>query len=47
MSIEQKMKDLGLEVPEVPAPVAAYLPAMRTGNIIYTAGQLPLQGGRA
>ncbi|MFI5715134.1 RidA family protein [Nocardia sp. NPDC051750] len=36
---------LGLTVPEVVAPVAAYLPAVRTGSYVYTSGQLPFVAG--
>jgi enamine deaminase RidA (YjgF/YER057c/UK114 family) len=45
-SPEQRLADLGLEVPEVAKPVAAYVPAMRTGNLVYTSGQLPMRGGQ-
>jgi enamine deaminase RidA (YjgF/YER057c/UK114 family) len=45
-SPEQRLADLGLEVPEVAKPVAAYVPAMRTGNYVYTSGQLPMRGGQ-
>jgi enamine deaminase RidA (YjgF/YER057c/UK114 family) len=45
-SPEQRLADLGLEVPEVAKPVAAYVPAMRTGNVVYTSGQLPMRGGQ-
>jgi enamine deaminase RidA (YjgF/YER057c/UK114 family) len=37
--------ELGIELPEVVAPLAAYLPAVRTGNLVYTAGQLPIRSG--
>jgi enamine deaminase RidA (YjgF/YER057c/UK114 family) len=43
---EEKLAELGLEVPEVAAPVAAYVPAVRTGNHVYTSGQLPMRDGR-
>ena len=39
------MKELGLSIPVAAKPVAAYLPASRTGNIIFTAGQLPMRDG--
>lgn len=42
---DEKLAELGLELPEVPKPVAAYLPAVRTGNLVYTSGQLPLRDG--
>jgi enamine deaminase RidA (YjgF/YER057c/UK114 family) len=33
-------------LPEVVAPLASYVPAVRTGNLVYTSGQLPMQGGK-
>jgi enamine deaminase RidA (YjgF/YER057c/UK114 family) len=42
---EERLTELGLEVPEVAKPVAAYVPAVRTGNYIYTSGQLPMRSG--
>ena len=45
-SAEQRLADLGLSIPEVAKPVAAYVPAVRTGNHVYTAGQLPLSDGQ-
>jgi len=45
MSVAQRLADLGLVLPEVPAPVAAYVPAVRSGAMIYTAGQLPFVSG--
>jgi len=43
--IEDKIKELGLLLPAVPVPLAAYIPAVRTGNLIFTSGQLPMVGG--
>lgn len=43
--IEQRVRDLGYEIPEVAAPVAAYVPAVRNGNLVYTSGQLPFVNG--
>ncbi len=43
---EDRLEALGLSVPDVPAPVAAYLPVVRSGNLVFTAGQLPLSEGR-
>ncbi len=40
-----KLKELGLELPAVPAPVASYIPAKRSGNTIYVSGQLPTKNG--
>ena len=42
---EERLAALGLEIPEVAAPVAAYVPTARTGNLVFTAGQLPLRRG--
>ncbi len=46
MSVAQRLADLGITLPEVPAPVAAYVPAVRTGAHIYTSGQLPFADGQ-
>jgi enamine deaminase RidA (YjgF/YER057c/UK114 family) len=43
---EEALKRLGLEVPAVAKPVAAYVPAVRTGNYVFTSGQLPMRGGK-
>jgi len=43
---EEKLAELGLAVPEVAAPVAAYIPAVRSGNHVFTSGQLPMSGGQ-
>jgi enamine deaminase RidA (YjgF/YER057c/UK114 family) len=44
-SPEARLASLGLELPVVPAPLAAYVPAVRTGAFVFTAGQLPLVDG--
>lgn len=44
-AIETRLSELGLTVPEVAAPVAAYVPALRRGELIYTSGQLPFVNG--
>jgi enamine deaminase RidA (YjgF/YER057c/UK114 family) len=43
---EERLEELGLSVPGVAAPVAAYIPAIRSGNHVYTSGQLPMRDGR-
>ena len=43
--VENRLKSLGMVLPEVPAPLAAYIPAKKTGQVIFTAGQLPLLNG--
>ncbi|MBL8849054.1 MAG: RidA family protein [Planctomycetaceae bacterium] len=45
-SLESKLASLGLRLPEAPKPVAAYVPAVRTGNLVFVSGQLPLTGGQ-
>lgn len=44
-AVEDRLGELGLTVPEVAAPVAAYVPALRQGDLVYTSGQLPMVGG--
>lgn len=39
MKIEEKMKKMGIEIPEVPKPIASYVPFRRAGNLIYLSGQ--------
>lgn len=46
MSAKARLAELGIELPQVVAPLAAYVPAVRTGNLVYTAGQLPMVGGK-
>lgn len=45
-AVEEKLAGLGLTLPEVAAPLASYVPAVRTGRYVYTAGQLPLVDGK-
>ena len=44
--IDQKLRDLGLELPQPPAPVGFYVPVLRTGNLVVTSGQLPIKEGK-
>ncbi|MGR4009432.1 RidA family protein [Leucobacter sp. 1207-22] len=44
--IEDRIRELGFEVPEVAAAVAAYVPALREGDYVYTSGQLPFVAGK-
>jgi len=46
MSASSRLEELGVALPEVVAPLASYVPAVRTGNLVYTAGQLPMQAGK-
>ena len=45
MSVLDRLAGLGIELPEVAAPVAAYVPAVRTGPYVHTSGQLPFVAG--
>jgi len=44
-AVEDRLAGLGLTVPDVAMPVAAYLPAVRDGNHVFTSGQLPMVSG--
>jgi len=46
MSIEETISSLGLSLPTAAAPVAAYVPAVKSGNLVFTAGQLPVVDGK-
>ena len=45
MTIEDKLRQMGLELPEPPKPVASYLPCVRTGNLLFVSGQVPREKG--
>lgn len=45
MSPSARLAELGLTLPEVAVPLASYIPAQRSGNYVYTSGQLPLVAG--
>jgi enamine deaminase RidA (YjgF/YER057c/UK114 family) len=44
--VEDRLAELGLALPGVAAPLAAYVPAVRTGDLVWTSGQLPLVDGK-
>ena len=46
MSLKEKLASFGLTLPTAAAPVAAYVPAVKTGNLVFTAGQLPVVDGK-
>ncbi|RFD25021.1 LysR family transcriptional regulator [Mycobacterium uberis] len=46
MSVLARLKQLGIELPQVVVPLASYVPAVRTGNLVYTSGQLPIEDGQ-
>ncbi len=44
--IEQKIESLGIELPTPPTPAGSYVPAVRTGNLLYISGQIPMEDGK-
>ena len=46
MAVADRLAELGLSLPEIAAPAGAYLPAIATGELVFTAGQLPFIDGR-
>ncbi|MGV0992923.1 MAG: RidA family protein [Mycobacterium sp.] len=46
MSTSKRLAELGITLPSVAKPLAAYVPAVQTGNLVYTSGQLPLTEGK-
>ncbi|HJT21872.1 MAG TPA: RidA family protein [Nitrospira sp.] len=46
MSYEDKLKTLGLELPQAPKPVATYIPAVKVGELLFLSGVLPMQNGQ-
>lgn len=46
MTRADKLKELGIEIPEVTAPLGSYKPASVTGSLLFVSGQLPLSGGK-
>jgi enamine deaminase RidA (YjgF/YER057c/UK114 family) len=45
MTWSERLTELNIVLPTVVAPLAAYVPAVQTGNLVYTSGQLPIHGG--
>lgn len=46
MGAEAKLKELGIELPKAATPLGSYVAAVRTGNLVYLSGQLPLVDGK-
>ena len=44
-SVEERLAEQGHSIPDATAPVAAYVPAVRSGNLVFTSGQLPMADG--
>jgi enamine deaminase RidA (YjgF/YER057c/UK114 family) len=47
VGVEERLTELGLELPPVPAPVASYIPVVVSGGLAFVAGQIPVSEGRA
>jgi enamine deaminase RidA (YjgF/YER057c/UK114 family) len=45
-SPEERLRELGIELPAAPAPVGSYVPSVRSGNLLYISGMLPLREGK-
>ena len=45
-TVMKRLGDLGLKLPQAPKPVAAYVPAVRTGKLIFVSGQIPMADGK-
>lgn len=43
---EEKLKELGIVLPEAPIPAGNYIPAVKTGNLLFISGQIPLENGK-
>jgi len=46
MSPEERLKKLGIELPEVPIPLGSYIPVVKTGNLVFLSGILPVKQGK-
>lgn len=44
--IDARLKELGITLPEAPMPAANYVPFVRSGNLLFIAGQIPMEGGK-
>ena len=45
MTVEEKLQSMGITIPETPKPVAAYVPALRVNNLVFSSGQIPVVKG--
>ena len=44
--IEEKIKGLGIELPSPPTPAGSYIPVVKTGNLLFISGQIPMEKGK-
>jgi enamine deaminase RidA (YjgF/YER057c/UK114 family) len=45
MGVEERLRELGIDLPPVPMPLGSYVASIRTGNLVFVSGMLPLDGG--
>lgn len=45
MNVENKLKEMGIDLPDAPAPIANFLPCKRVGDLVYVSGQGPIING--
>jgi len=45
LTVEEKLQSMGITIPETPKPVAAYVPALRVNNLVFSSGQIPVVKG--
>lgn len=46
MSVDERLKEIGITLPEAPKPLGAYLPCVQTGSLVFLSGNLPLKDGK-
>ena len=44
--IEEKLESIGIKLPNPPTPAGSYIPAIRTGNLLFISGQIPMEDGK-
>ena len=44
--IEEKLESLGIKLPDPPTPAGSYVPVIKTGNILFISGQIPMENGK-
>ena len=44
--IEEKLEELGIKLPNPPTPAGSYVPAIKTGNLLFISGQIPMEEGK-
>ena len=44
--IEEKIKSIGIKLPNPPSPAGSYIPVVKSGNLLYVSGQIPMEDGK-